>query len=228
MLRLAFVVASALMVGLATRMPEAQWLEPLEAQRLGQMPLLFARAACIAMLLVIAPALRRGRGRGPFDEQRAFVVASLVLLAASLAVNAAAAALVIVVIAASLRTRIIPTRAANGAAVALAAAFALAAGVAFAQLRPPAPPQSPAHDDVRGQALYWEQRDNPFRALHFARAWGAEEARAGPPGDAALCIARLASRLGDHADARAILADVATRGAPHARVQARALLERAP
>jgi hypothetical protein len=181
-LRLAFIVVVTLLIAWSTRMPAAQWLEPLQAQRIGQMPLLLARAASLAMLLLIAPTLRR----------RVLVVA-LALCTASLAFNAAAVAFALVVIAA--------LRPALPRAL-VAGALGVVLGVALAQR---APSSEVVPTDARGAALYWEQRDNPFRALQAARAWAASEAK---PGEGVLCLARIAERLGDVDDARALRASV--------------------
>ena len=208
-LRLVFIVVTALLLAWSTRMPPAQWLEQLEAQRAGQMTLLLARAASLAMLLVIAPAL-------PKRERRAWVLAALALCVASLAFNVATMAFALVVVVASFRVR---STAPSHAYTAIACVVGVAAGLALAQREAT---HAAMPTDARGAALYWERRDNPFRALSAARAWSASEAR---PGEALLCTARIAERLGDIDDARAMRETVATNGADDAiRAQARALL----
>lgn len=212
-LRLVFIVVTALLLAWSTRVPPAQWLEQLEAQRAGQMTLLLARAASLAMLLVLAPALRK-------RERRAFVIAALALCAASLAFNVATIAFALVVVVASFRVRL---AARSHAFTAIACVVGVAAGLALAQ-RQPAHEATPT--DAHRAALYWEQRDNPFRALSAARAWSASEAQ---PGEALLCMARIAERLGDVDDARAMRETIATNGANDAvRAQARALIGGAP
>lgn len=184
-LRSAFIVVTALLIAWSTRMPAENWLEPLEAQRNGQMPLLLARATSLTMLLIVAPTTRLS-----------LVIAALALLTASLAFNAATIAFVLMVIVAA-RPALVS---------ALACAVGIAAGLALAQ-REPTRPTPPA--DARGAALYWEQRDNPFRALQAARTWAASE-----PREATLCMARIAERLGDVDDARALREAAAKQGAP--------------
>lgn len=246
LLSTAFFVVTALLLGLSTRIPLEQWLGPLEAQRLGQMPLLLVRAACLAMLLIVAPVPtrrpRRPRRPRPPRTIRPPVIASgfavavvvvtvvVVCGAASFVWNVATLALVVVAVVstavlASRRAPAAATRTTAAASVA-AALLALACGVVLAQRSPahePAPAHTGAADD-RSLALSWEQRDNPFRALVHARAWAAAE---GAPGEGALCIARLAVRLGDVEDARALLHVVVQQGASDGvRAEARALLAR--
>jgi hypothetical protein len=171
--RLAFLVVVTFLLAWATRMPAAQWLEHLEAQRTGQMPLLLARAASLAMLLVLTP-----------PRKPLLMIAALALCTASLAINAAAVPFALLVIYAAW-----PGRTAIACVVSIAAGFALA--------QPSPPPSIPT--EPREAALYWEKRDNPFRALHAARAWAQNDRR-----EATLLMARIAERLGDVDDARAL------------------------
>lgn len=180
--RLAFIVVVALLLAWATRMPAESWLGPLEAQRNGQMPLLLARAASLAMLLLIAP-----------TTHRALLLAALALLTASLAFNVATLLFVLVVVVAAR-----PSLRASALAL-----VGVAAGLALARHEPT---REVVPTDAREAALYWEARDNPFRALHAARAWAATE-----PREATLCMARIAERLGDVDDARALRESVGVR-----------------
>jgi hypothetical protein len=218
MVRTSFVAASALFLGLATAMPAARWLEPLAAQSAGGVALWLARAAALAMLVFAAPALPRRR-RAPL------LAAASVALLGSVVVNALAWALVALACLAAFLVRAPRSSRASptprpALVTVVAAALALVAGVAVAaRERAPKPPRS---SDDRVLALEWEARDNPFRALPRAQAWAASEAS---PGEGALCLARVAHRLDDDAEARRIAHRVLAGGASEdVKARARALL----
>ena len=194
-------------------MPPAAWFEPMEAQRSGQAPLLLMRMAALGAFVVVLPNMsgRRVWGAG-------CTVAGLFLV--SLAVNAAALALPLVVGVSAARAVSGTPELSRPRALLVALAFACASVLTFW-------PENalPAAGD-RTLALDSERQNNPYRALFHARRWAAAEPG---PGEATLCLARLAERFGDLDAARDLASLVAREGTTEElRRAAAAMVGRAP
>ncbi|MCC7110662.1 MAG: hypothetical protein IT382_15320 [Deltaproteobacteria bacterium] len=208
--RCAIALVVCACAGAATALPSETLLQQLSAQGRGQAPLVVARAALFcggALLLPLVPPRRRALGVallaltlvGSWAAQ-----AGLAMLAASWCFVASAA------------------RGPRGSATHCDRVLAMLAGAAgvlvgvlgaLPRSSPPVPRTDPE------LALHFQAMDNPWRALPHARAWAAAE-----PGPAmgALCLARVAARLGDDDEARALFRRVADGADPDARVHARA------
>jgi hypothetical protein len=199
--RAAIAVCVCLACAAAARLPVESLTSPLLAQARGQGSLVVARAALLCGALLFLRLVPRRRRAALAALAAAAFVASWAVNAALLVLAASWA-----LIALSGRRSAAP-QATRPALAVVAAGLVLAATLA---LRPPPPP--PPRSDAEA-ALSWEARDNPWRALPHARAWATSE---GAPGPGLFCLGRVALRLGDLEEGRALIARVVSGAADEA------------
>jgi hypothetical protein len=182
------------------------------AQVHGQGALVVARGALLACGVLSLALVRRRR-------RALWAMALVVAFTASWAVQALLVVLALAYAGVMLSARRLPALSTRRSRVARVASFAgVAAAVVVAVALQLAPAHVDAPVDDASAARAWFARDNPWRALPYARAWAAREPA---PGAGALLVARIAARLGDVDQARTIAQRVTA--SPDAAVRADAV-----